>query len=147
MCLTLYLATAGEQPLRKSPELTIEAVEPYGEPVRQWFSLPAVRFIGAHTGCSCGFRHVVAEEPVDYREGMFDGPDAEQNLRSTQALVALIHEHVASGEVQLYPVWNGDEQLAPKGTIELRAGTLDPDTFFLNERFFYRVLADAGIPA
>jgi hypothetical protein len=31
--------------------------------------LPHVRFIGAHTGCSCGFPSVIAEEPFEYYEG------------------------------------------------------------------------------
>jgi hypothetical protein len=53
----LYLATSNEQPLRRSLELSVEEVEPSREAVRQWFSLPIVRFIGAHTGCSCGFPH------------------------------------------------------------------------------------------
>ena len=30
------------------------------EAVIQWFTLPTVRFIGAHTGCSCGFPSVIA---------------------------------------------------------------------------------------
>lgn len=74
MCLMLYLATSDEQPLRRSPELSVEKVEPSREAVRQWFSLPIVRFIGAHTGCSCGFPHVVAEEPIEYWDGMFRRP-------------------------------------------------------------------------
>jgi hypothetical protein len=44
-----------------------------------------------------------------------------------------------TGEVQLYAVWNQDVFEPPKGTIELRADALDPLTFFLIERFFYRV--------
>lgn len=113
------------------------------EVVRQWFSLPVVRFIGAHTGCSCGFPYIVAEEPVEYWEGMFDLSDEQergQDSRSAQSLIALIREHIdIGGEVQMYPVWYGEEHLPPKGTIELQANALDPRTFFFNERFFYRV--------
>jgi hypothetical protein len=66
MCLMLYLATKGDQPLGTSPELNVEEVETSREAVRLWFSLPTIRFIGAHTGCSCGFPSVIAEEPVEY---------------------------------------------------------------------------------
>lgn len=142
----LYLATHGEQPLRRSPHLSVEAVNDATiEVVRQWFSLPVVRFVGAYTGCSCGFQHIVAEEPVDYWEGMFDlgdykADEDEDTSRSMQSLVALIREHIVGGaEVQMYPVWNGEENLPPKGTIEISADALDPRTFFFNERFFYRV--------
>jgi hypothetical protein len=73
MCLTLYMATQGDVPVRTSPDLGVEEVEPSREAVRQWFSLPVVRFVGAHTGCSCGFPYVTAEEPIEYWDGMFDG--------------------------------------------------------------------------
>ena len=145
MCLMLYLATSDEQPLRSSPHLSVEAVgDATAEIVRQWFSLPVVRFIGAHHGCSCGFRHIVLPtEPLQYWEGLFDSED-EDDSHSIQSLILLIREHLVVGsEVQMYPVWNGEEHLPPRGTIELRADSLDPRTFFFNERFFYRVLTTA----
>ena len=144
MCLTLYIATRNEQPLRKSPALSVEAVEPAAEGVRQWFSLPFVRFIGADTGCSCGFRYVVAEEPIQYWEGMFDISGAKED--STGALVRLIRELTSvAGDVQLYPLWNNEVGMRPKGTIDLRADTLDPRTFFFVEGFLYRVKSDPAV--
>jgi hypothetical protein len=50
MCLMLYLATSGEQPLETAPELTIEEVDRADDTVRRWLSLPTVRFVGAHSG-------------------------------------------------------------------------------------------------
>jgi hypothetical protein len=109
--------------------------------VRQWFSLPHVCFVGAHTGCSCGFPHVVAEEPIEYWEGMFDeGEDRQNNLRSLQALLDLIRPHVLeSGSVELYPVWNGEEALPPKGPVHLSLGSIRAEAFVFIERFFYQV--------
>jgi hypothetical protein len=144
MCLMLYLATSDDQPMRSSPELSVEEVEASRESVRQWFSLPTVRFIGAHTGCSCGFPHVIAEEPVEYFDGMFDG-HREADLRSVDSLLVIVREHVtATGEVQLYPVWDGEEGNPPKGVIRVGLDSLNRETFVLNEQFFYRVTADAG---
>jgi hypothetical protein len=57
----LYVATADELPLASSPDLTIEAVDDARRAVTQWFSHPNVRFVGAHTRCSCGFPSVIAE--------------------------------------------------------------------------------------
>jgi hypothetical protein len=145
MCLMLYMATEGDVPVRSSPELSVEEVEPSREAVRDWFSLPVVRFIGAHTGCSCGFPHVVAEEPIEYWDGMFDGQNRDADLESVDSLLSLVGEHVrATGEVQLYPVWDGEEGSAPKGVINLGLGALNRDRFFFNEQFFYRVTAEAG---
>jgi hypothetical protein len=138
----LYMATENEVPVRSSPEMSVEEVESSREAVRQWFSLPVVRFIGAHTGCSCGFPHVVAEEPIEYWEGMFDGQDREADLRSVESLLSLLREHVrATGEVQLYPVWDGEEGKPPKGVINLGLAALNGERFFFNEQFFYRVTA------
>jgi hypothetical protein len=144
MCLMLYMATQGDVPVRSSPELSVEEVEPSREAVREWFSLPVVRFIGAHTGCSCGFPHVVAEEPIDYWDGMFDGQDRDADLESVDSLLRLVREHVsATGEVQLYPVWDGEEGEPPKGVINVGLGALNREKFFFDEQFFYRVTAEA----
>jgi len=136
----LYLATRDEQPLLNAPELSVEAVAPKAEAVRQWFSLPVIRFVGAYTGCSCGFHSVIAEAPIAFGEDVRLYPPDEEQLLSARALIALIQRHVAAaGEVEMYPVWNGEENLPPKGTLELLADTLNPRTFFFNERFFYHV--------
>jgi hypothetical protein len=140
MCLMLDIATHGDSPLRNSPELSVEEVEASRDAVRQWFSLPFIHFIGSHTGCSCGFPHVIAEEPVEYWEGMFNDGDRETDLRSVDSLLVLLREHVAiAGEVELYPVWDGEEEIRPKGLINVDVESLNRETVFLNERFFYRV--------
>ena len=137
----LYLATAGDQPLRSSPELRVEEVESARTTVRQWFSLPTVRFIGAHTGCSCGFPSVIAQEPIEYYEGIFDtSEERASDLASTRALIALIQQHLLDGpEVQLYPVGAGAEGCPPKGTVQLSIDAVDPETFLFTEQFLYCV--------
>ena len=142
MCMMLYLATAGDVPALASPALRIEHVEPSRDVVRRWFSLPTVRFVGAHTGCSCGFPSVIAEQPIEYFEGMsLASDDRDADLHSVRSLIALLRDQVAAdGCVELYPIADGDEDKAPKGTIDLRLETLSPDTFFFNERFMHRVM-------
>ena len=141
MCLMLYLGTNGNLPLRAAPDLAVEEVETSREAVRQWFSLSTIRLIGAHTGCSCGFPHVVAEAPIEYWDGMFDpGGRRDANLRSAQALIGIIQEHVARfGGVELYPILDGNEHLPPKGIIEVSVDLLDAETLLFTEQFFYRV--------
>jgi hypothetical protein len=144
MCLLLYMATHDDLPLQTSVDIRVEEVETSRDAIRQWFSLPEVHFIGAHTGCSCGFPHIIAEEPIEYYEGMFnDDEERLPALRSVDLLLALVRESViANGEVQLYSVWNGNEGLAPKGVIDVALGSLRRETFFLNEQFFYHVTID-----
>ena len=141
MCLLLYMATHDDVRQQTSVDLRVEEVETSRAAIRQWFSLPEVHFIGAHTGCSCGFPHIVAEEPIEYYEGMFDEDEKRQPaLRSADALLGLVREYVmAKGEVELYSVWNGNENLAPKGVINVALDSLRRESFFLNEQFFYRV--------
>jgi hypothetical protein len=60
--------------------------------------------------------------------------------RSVAALLQLLRQLVAhSASVELYPVWNGEESLSPKGVIEWQLGTLMPKRFFFSERFMHIV--------
>lgn len=142
MCLMLYLATATEQPILASSDLTIEPIDPQTKSVRQVFTLPFVRFVGAHTRCSCGFPYVIAEEPFEYYDGMFaDDEDRDADLASLRALLAIVTEHVkASGTTELYPVWNLEETLPTKGLITIGVNELAPGRFFFIERFLYRIV-------
>jgi len=146
MCLMLYIGTAEALPLVSSPDLTIESVEPARQGVEQWFSNPAVRFIGAHTGCSCGFPSIIAESPLEYFEGMWlESDDRAADLRSVRALIELVGQAAAhSKRVELYPVADGDESQAPKGVIEWQLDSMDPVRLFFNERFMHVVHARNG---
>ena len=141
MCLMLYIGTAGELPLASSPDLAIEAVDAARHDVTQWFSRPAVRFVGAHTGCSCGFPSVMAESPIEFYEGMpLQSDDRAADLRSVRALLEVVGQVVTGSEtVELYPVADGDQSMAPKGVIEWRLRALDPERLFFNERFMHVV--------
>jgi hypothetical protein len=140
----LYLATRGDQPYVESDLLHVEDVEPKRMAVRQWLTLPVIRFVGAHTGCSCGFRSITATEPVEYDEGMFyeDERTAKTAHASLSALMAMARSFAErDGEIELLAVWDGDEAEPPLGTIDKAVEDLRPDTWFFIERFLYRVTA------
>ena len=141
MCLMLYIATADELPLASSRDLKIERVEPARQGVSQWFSQPVIRFVGAHTGCSCGFPSVMCESPLEYYEGMpLQSDDREADLRSVRALIALLDQSTATaGRAELYPVADGDESKPPKGVVDWRLSALNPERLFFNERFMHVV--------
>ena len=115
MCLTLYMATQAEQPVQSSPDLSIEELEQVDEPVRQWFTLPVVRFVGAHTQRRCGFPSIVAEELVPFWEGMFGAPSESREHRKDGRSAAL--RRLEPGRVR-----------PPKGTIEPPTSNLQPLT-------------------
>ncbi len=144
MCLTLYVGCREPLPLISTPDLRIEPVEPGCEAVKQWFSQPSVQFVGAHTGCSCGFPYVVAETPIEYWEGMWpDGDDSDNrqaNIRSMRALVELLQQIMRRGDsTELYPVWNGNEACAPKGQVAWSIDQIAPETALFTEQFMYTV--------
>ena len=143
MCLGVFIATASEIPLAESPDISVQVVGESELGVARFFSLPHVRYIGAHTGCSCGFPHVVAEAAVEWYEGFFEETAEDQrpkDLASVQSLFALIAEQLnMSEEVQIYSVWNGNEEQPSKGIIDLAVTQLIPERFFFNEQFVYRV--------
>jgi len=143
MCLMLYIGSPEALPERSAPELSIETIEKQRRAVAQWFSQPVVQFVGAHTGCSCGFPSVTGETAVKYYDGMWaDSGDRTDDLRSVSALIELLRDAVKAGQpLELYPVWDGDEGVAPKGVIHWSLEQLDPETFFFNERFMHVVLS------
>ena len=141
MCLMLYIGTPTELELTSSADLRIEVVAEPRDRVKQWFSHHAVRFLGAHTGCSCGFPSVIGESPVHYYDGMpLQSDDRQADLRSVRALIALLGRAVNdTAFAELYPVADGDESEPPKGLIEWPVDSLDPDKLFFNERFMHVV--------
>lgn len=143
MCLTLYLGTEIEVPLRETAALSVEEVPENLAAVRQWFSLSHVREIGAYTGCSCGFPSAIADTVVEYYEGMRKELD-EEELGSVRALLALLRELLAEQRmVELLPVWAGDEFEPPLGTCAWNITTLAPETFLFTEGFLYQVTGEA----
>ena len=144
MCLTLYLGTRRDQPLFRSTHLSVEEVEPAQEVVRQWLTLPVVRYIGSFGGCSCSFRNVIASEPVDYDDLMFLDEDDDER-RSLEELLAMVRAHVdADGEAELLPAWDGEEGKPLLGTIHMTADALRADRFVFVQQFLYRVTRASG---
>lgn len=145
MCLMLYVATAGDQPYIQNDLLNVEDVEPKRLAVRRWLTLPVVRFVGAHTGCSCGFRSIEAAEPIAFDEALFHDDDREaepKDRASLAALMAMARAYVErDGTVEMLAVWDGDEGEPPLGVVDKAASELQPDQWFFIERFLYRVTA------
>ena len=142
MCLMLYLASDHDLALREESHLRIQNVDTDRDAIRQWLSHPHVRYIGAHKVCGCGFPHVIADEPVEYHDGIFDEDDPARadDVRSVRALFGIIAECLRhSDAVELLPVWVGNEGDRPLGGLALSLSEQDPAEFLFTEAFLYRI--------
>jgi len=137
----LYMAAGCPIPHQSTPSLTVEDVPSERQAIRQWLALPTIRFVGAHTGCSCGFPSVLGDQPVEYYEGLFDNSEGrEKDLASIRNLLELIGQMLQSCPlIELLPVWAGDESEPPAGTIEMKASNMTPESFLLNEHYLHRI--------
>ncbi len=148
MCMMLYIGTSAPLPEFADADLRVEPLGPSNVAVRASFTQPSVQYVGAHTGCGCGFPHVLAETPIEYFEGMFGDEDREADVRSTRRLMELVRSCVDRGEtVELYAAWAGDEGRAPKGKVRWGPADLDPERTVFTEGFLYVVHASTGRPA
>jgi hypothetical protein len=139
----VYVASDVTIPLQASAAIRVQEVSAEMIVVRQWFALPKVRVVGAHTGCGCGFPFVVAEEPIGYHPEVFEyADDRSADVRSVRALLALIDQTLCRSDlVELFPVWAGDEATPPLGTISVTRGELETETFLFTSHFVYQVRA------
>jgi hypothetical protein len=141
----LYIGTFEPLPLVSTQDLRIESVDARRGNVAQWFANAEVRFVGAHTGCSCGFPSVIAESPVEYYDGMrLESDNRAADVRSVRALLELLRRLSRSQDIELYPIADGDESKPPKGVIEWHMGALDAERLFFNEGFMHVVRRDVN---
>ena len=117
MCMMLYIAADKPLPLipwdENSPLFNVTALQEYSEAVRKQFSKPFIFYLGAHTGCSCGFSYgqYIKDDavPEELREL--------EEKNSVQSLLAYLTDAVKlTGSLELYSCWNGDEE----GPADLR---------------------------
>lgn len=145
MCLMLYVGTGTPLAARRLPHgLAVQAVPPATEALlRATFSRPHVRHVGDAGSCSCRVPSVLAEQPVEFFDGMYEpGSDRSEAIADVGDLLDLVREGLAAGgPVELFPVRAGGEGSPPKGRVELRASDVDTARFVFTERFLYGFLS------
>ncbi|HYD51015.1 MAG TPA: hypothetical protein VEA99_00255 [Gemmatimonadaceae bacterium] len=122
MCLGVYLASDQELPLvdwdEARPSFNVSALQPEERQVRGRFSRRNVYYLGAYTGCSCGFT------PDE------DGEEAEA-ARSLDDLVRYLRAAVAGGPLELFTCWDGDYLVPAERQLVLTPEELgDPSRWF-----------------
>ena len=149
MCLYVFLASDRPMPAIDGEYLVVRRIdEEEKEMVRRWHSKPEIHFVGAHTGCSCGFPSVVVRGPIDHSEALElfeENDDRQKDIRSLTELRNFIQAHVAHGEVvQLYPVWYNTDR-APLAVIRLPLQDLQPEKFVFVEGYVYEITPNQAL--
>jgi hypothetical protein len=117
------------------PPLSARRVQGAEDAVRARFTKPHLYFLGAHTGCSCGFQ---------YGEGVDEDAEGRESVRRLGAYLGAAVARV--GPVELYACWDGDEA-EPEGaraTVTPADFTGEAEAFDLPERWFATVDAPAS---
>jgi len=139
VCMNLYVAS--DQPIAATswseahPGFNIQPLSEAEDRVRVQFSKPHVMYLGAHTGCSCGFAFG--------QPGSEAGQDIEQEQLGRESVASLrefLHSQLTSvAELELYSCWYGDEGTSPDARVRVTPEHFGGQAFDLPERVFYRV--------
>jgi hypothetical protein len=131
VCMALYVATDTLIPTsdwRPGSLITVQEIGGSEDTVRQWFTKPQVRYVGAHGGCACGFSY----DPAD--------PSADSVLQSLAELRSLLGRHLSDADdAELFYCWEGDEGREPDHRSDIVLDDLGSPTCRLTTRALYRV--------
>lgn len=139
MCMAVFIAADEPLPFidwdESQPAFHVQPISPEEEGVRARLLKPHIYFLGAHTGCSCGFAYGMRD--VNTGE---DQADELASQASVSALRAYVHRAVDQhGEVEMFSAWESDLELEPEATIEITPAYFDGPAFRMPERVHIRV--------
>lgn len=128
MCFAVYIGT--NQKLTTSSWkqdetlLYLEELSKDDEIVRGKFTKPFVYYVGADTGCSCGFAWEVEN---------YDDPNEQDNKKSPQALIDFIAEQTKKEDMEFYCCWEDDWSDPIEERIELDISDVGLDKYYFME--------------
>jgi len=132
MCFAAYIGTNQKQTLTtwKQSEtlLYLENLSKDDEVVKTKFSKSYVYYVGADTGCSCGFAW-----EVEY----FNDPEEQERKKSPQKLIDFIRVLSEKESIEFYCCWEGDwdDPIIEKIELDIRNISLDK-LYFMEEKQF-----------
>lgn len=109
MCMAVYIASNFPLPLvpwnKDQPGFHVADLHPGDERVRVQFSKPYVYYVGAHSGCGCGFAYG--------RHPEYEG-DIEENRQSVIGLSQYLTKALEQNEtIELFACWEGAQAEEP----------------------------------
>lgn len=149
MCMAYYLGSETDAPLtapwsEASPAFHVSDPGECEFVVRQHLAFPCIRYIGAHTGCGCGFRcshdGCIDTDPDDPDE---DDPDEDAAAQADhEALVAYLQAMPTQPRLmQIYGCWEGDESEPPEHFRTCSISELASSDFGFQERELITLVA------
>jgi hypothetical protein len=145
MCFLLYAGTgkpiARKEWLSEAPDISVKSLTEHESAIKAHFTQPEVQYIGSTSSCGCDFPSIMFQSG-GWPYFKFEDDDDEQEAterRNLEALAALLR---GTGEemVELYGVWDGDFEVAPKVREEISLQALTQPDFRFKEQGFYCVL-------
>jgi hypothetical protein len=134
MCLALFIAAEVDPPLvawdESAPGFNVVPLAEHEWVVAKHFSKPHIKYLGAHTGCSCGFSYgqVAPTSEEDHQEN-------ERGRASVQALRDYLDELLRTTmSLELYVCWEGEWADPQKSCREVTTEFFGGETFDLRER-------------
>ncbi len=139
--MAVFIAAAEPLPFipwnESAPAFHLQALSDVETEVRARFTKPHVYFLGAHTGCSCGFNYGLRDvrRPEDQAEEL-------ASQASVAALRAYLRDAVErQGEVELLSAWEEDWQNEPEQRLNITPDWFGGDHFAMPERALFKVTA------
>lgn len=140
--MAVFIAAAEPLPFiswnHASPAFHLQALSSAEDGVRARFAKRHVYFLGAHTGCSCGFNYGLRE--VRRAE---DQAEEIASQASVAALRAYLRDAVErQGEVELFSSWEEDWHNEPEQRLTITPEWFSGDSFAMPERVLFSVTAN-----
>ena len=140
MCMTVFVAAAEPLPFipwdPARPAFHLQRLAESEQFVRLRFTQPHIYFLGAHTGCSCGFNY-----------GLRDVQDSEDQAEehASRASVDALRGYLANaverlGAVEVLACWERDWALEPQ-RARVTPEWFGGDTFAMPEGMLFSVTA------
>ena len=141
MCMAVFIAAAEPLPFiawnAAAPAFHLQAIPAAEDGVRSRLAGPHVYFLGAHTGCSCGFNYGLR----DVRNAEDQAEEAASRASVAALRLYLRQAVLTQGDVELWSTWDEDATSEPEQRLDVTPDWFDGETFAMPEKVLFRVTA------
>jgi hypothetical protein len=142
--MVYFLGTGREAPIldtwtESSPRFYVSEPQPEElSGVRTNLPLPFVRYLGAYTGCGCGFRSIP-------RDGFRSDPEHPAATQADhESLVRYLREVLTENQsAQIYGCWSGEESQPAERHRTIEVSEIASSDFVFRERELLTVIPDS----
>jgi hypothetical protein len=138
--MMVYLAADQTLPLidwrEDEPAFCVTALNDSDLSVKRQFSKSNIVYLGAYTGCSCGFLY--GRYPLQGEEDRIDETLAQESVKRLSSYLADI---VKSGDVEIFACWDGDQASEPEERLTVTPEYFGGEEFGFDEKQFLTVVS------